>query len=134
MKNQHQSVPSKIHGFRCSILDVIVLALAATMSFWLFRAGIEAWWIVPVVTLHFFLFCNVFLVWRRWELLWAGYFVAIVGWRFSLGDWTFLPALWYVLPATLVVILLQMRSPFYHGIMARRINPRLEEFLNNQLS
>lgn len=103
--------------------------MAGLGSALLWKADIPLWWIVAVVTGHFFLFCNDFLVWRRWELIWAAYLVAIVIWRLSLGEWSCFLALWYVLPRTALVILLQIRSPFYLGIFARQLNPRLDDFL-----
>jgi hypothetical protein len=117
------------HGFRCSWFDIAVLLSALVLSLWLHSARFPLWWIVPMVAGHFFLFCNVFLVWQRWELLWAGVFVLNVAAHLAIDQvdgWSVL--LWQT-PVTIVVILLQVRSPWYHGIFAERLNPRLPDFL-----
>ena len=82
---------------------------------------------------HFFLFCNVFLVWRRWELFWAATFVANVAIHLALGIASGLSVLLSQLPVTLYVIVRQIRSPWYHGIAARRLNPRLNDYLKGKL-
>ncbi len=134
MNSSPDNFPAKTYGFRCSKWDILVLLIAAVSAFGLFRSGIPIWWIIPAVTGHFFLFCNVFLVWRRWELIWAACFVAIVSWRMAQGEAGWWPTLLYVLPVTFTVILVQIRSPWYHGVWARRLNPRVDEFLNGTLS
>lgn len=97
------------------------------------RAGHAMWWIVVAVVGHFFLFCNVFLVRRALELWWAAAFVINVGWWLSQGEADWLPAMAYQAPVTVLVIALEMRSPRYHGIGARWINRRLDDYLNNRL-
>lgn len=121
------------HGFRLSWLDGMVLLAGFALSVWLLRRDFPLAWVVPVVVGHFFLFCNVFLVWRRLELLWAGVFVINVGAHVAFNVFDFLPPLMWQVPMTGLVIALQMRSPWYHGIFARRINPRLADYLNNTL-
>ena len=127
-------IPAKTYGFRCSKWDILVLLIASVLAFLLYRSGIGIWWIIPAVTGHFFVFCNVFLVWRRWELIWAACFVAIVAWQMAKGELGWWPTLLYVLPVTLTVIVLQMRCRWYHGVWARRLNPRLDDFLNDTLT
>ncbi len=134
MKMSHNPRPAKLYGFRCSKYDIAVLVAAIGLALLLYSHGIGIWWIIPAVTGHFFLFCNVFLVWRRWELIWAGCFVVIVGWQMALGEFGWWPTLIYVFPVTISVIVLQLRSPWYHGIGARRLNPKLDDFLNKKLS
>jgi hypothetical protein len=91
------------------------------------------WWIVPTALGHFFLFCNVFLVWRRWELLWAVVFVINVSVHLAFDEFDFWPSLLWQIPVTLAVITWQMRSPWYHGILAEQLNPRIKEYLNAEL-
>ena len=121
------------HGFRISIWDGLILVLGAVLAFWLRSAEFTLWWTVPVVVGHFFLFCNVFLVWRNLELLWAAVFVANVLIHVARGMLEWWPACGWQSIATIAVIAWQMRSPWYHGIFARRINPRLGEYLSGTL-
>ena len=77
-----------------------------------------------IVVLHFLLFCNVFRIDRKLELIWAGTLLvnALVwsladnfGWRAILVT---------QLPLTILLIGIELRSPRYHGIAARWINRR----------
>ena len=100
---------------------------------WMRHAGHEQWWVIATVVGHFFLFCNVFLVRRSLELWWALFFVINTGWWLINGRSDWLPTLAWQAPVTIFVILLEMLSPRYHGIGARRINRRLDEYLNDDL-
>lgn len=121
------------HGFRLSFVDALVLVTGAVLSGWLAEMDFPLWWIVPAAVGHFFLFCNVFLVWRRWELIWAAAFIFNVAGHFALETYTATPVLLWQAPMTILVIVFQMRSPWYHGIFARQINPRLADYLNDTL-
>ena len=123
----------RCHGFRVSAWDALILLLGAGLAICLCFVEFPLWWIVPVVVGHFFLFCNVFLVWRNLELLWAAVFIANVLLHVAMGDLGWWPACGWQLLVTVAVILRQMRSPWYHGIFARRINPRLDDYLNGSL-
>lgn len=127
------SKPDRIAGARFSMTDGLVIVLAVALTMWLRQIDHELWWIVPMVVGHFFLFCNVFLVWRRLEFIWAGVFVVNVALHLALGrlEWWW-PCLWQ-LPVTIAVIVVQIRSPWYHGVGARRMNPRLEDYLQHKL-
>jgi len=129
------SIPSasRRHGFRLSVRDGFVLAAGSLVVAWLCRVDHPLWSIVAMALGHFFLFCNVFLVWQRWEMLWAAVYIANVAAHLALGRFEGLSALLFQLPVTFAVIWLQMRSPWYHGILARRINPRLNEYLDGTL-
>lgn len=121
------------HGFRFSLVDALILLAAMALTLWLRSQDHEFWWIVPVAIGHFFLFCNVFLVWRNLELIWAGAFVLNVFLHVAQGNLTWWPACLWQLPITFLVIFLQMRSPWYHGIGATRLNPRLQDYLEDRL-
>lgn len=122
--------PVRKHGFRVSALDGAILLLGAVLTIWLRDRSFPLWWIVPMVLGHFFLFCNVFLVWRRLELAWAATFVANVMLHAESGIADALPNLLWQIPITVLVVGCQIRSPWYHGIAARWLNPRLDEYLN----
>jgi len=121
------------HGFRISIWDMLILVLGFGLTWWVHSIDFPLWWGVPMALGHFFLFCNVFLVWIKLELLWAAVLVANVGVHVAVGDLGWWPACGWQLPVTIFVILLQWRSPWYHGIFARRINPCLDDYLGGKL-
>jgi hypothetical protein len=122
---------TRSHGFRISAFDGIVLFIGGCLTVWLYREDNPVWWLVATVLGHFFLFCNVFLVWRRWELLWAAIFLVNVTVHLIGGDTNGGSVFAWQLPLTLWIIALQIRSPFYHGVFAQRWNRRLQEYLND---
>lgn len=117
----------KRHGFRFSIGDALILAAGLALTLWLHAIEFPLWWIVAMAVGHFFLFCNVFLVWQRWELIWAAIFVINAGVHIATGSFAWLSPFLWQLPWTIAAIGLQIRSPWYHGIFARRWNPSLIE-------
>lgn len=123
------SLPARKHGFRMSGLDGVVLLLGTILTSWLRNEAFPLWWIVPMALGHFFLFCNVFLVWRRLELVWAAVFVMLISGHLACGHTDWLSPVMMQMPVTLTVLWLQLRSRWYHGIFARQINPRLDDFL-----
>lgn len=126
-----QNPPS--FGFRFSLRDGLVLLSGAAVAVWLRQASFPLWWIVPMALGHFFLFCNVFLVWQKFELAWAAAFVIQVAIHLAAGYFEWRSPLVIQTPVTLFVIWLQLRSPWYHGILAQRLNPRLADFLRGTL-
>lgn len=127
------SLPARKHGFQMSAFDGVVLLLGTILTIWLRNEAFPLWWIVPMALGHFFLFCNVFLVWRRLELVWAAVLVVLISGHLAFGHTDWLSPLMMQMPVTLIVLWLQLRSPWYHGIFARQINPRLDHFLANEL-
>lgn len=119
------------HGFRCSWFDLAILLCAMVSTLWLHGMQFPLRWIVPMVAGNFFLFCNVFLVWQRWELLQAGVFVLNFVAHSAIDHVDGASVLLWQSPATIVVILLRIRSPWYHGIFAGRLDPRLADLLDD---
>ena len=117
---------SALYGFRFSATDAVVLVAGTGALVW---QEFPLWWMVPVVVGHFFLFCNVFRVRRSYELAWAAVFVVNVGYWLNEGALGWSTSVLCQLPVTLVVLIAELRSPRYHGILARRFNPKLEEYL-----
>ena len=116
-------------GFRLSIVDVVFIAAAAAAGVLLRERLGTAVWIIPVAVGHFFLFCNVFRVRRSYELAWVGIlFCNMAAWVFT-DRFSWLNVLAVQTPFTLAVFVLEMRSRRYHGIFARRLNPRLDDWL-----
>ena len=117
-------------GFRFSFVDGIVLALTVAVTPWLVTTAGIFGWLPAFVVGHFFLFCNVFRIRRKQELIWAGFFVASTT---LLRMWSVNPIWLLILPLPLTVLLigLEMRHPNYHGILWSRINPRVSEIRVN---
>lgn len=123
--------PRRTHGFRISVTDSVVLVLAAVSVVYLAPISEVLAFVIAMVVGHFFLFCNVVRLHRYLELTWGAIFIVnCFVWWMWLEDLRVLPVLAGQLPVTLLLVLLEVRSPRYHGIGARRINPRLDEFLS----
>lgn len=112
-------------GFRLSPLDVVVLVVGSILSVMLWQ---QTWWIgfvVAFVVGHFFLFCNIVRMARPLELVWAAVFVTLAGATVmaELPGW---PATIAVsLMTTVIVVIIELRKPSYHGIGWRYVNPML---------
>ena len=120
-------------GFRFSSTDALVLAVLGVTVALLHRAGSNFSWIVAVVAGHFFLFCNIFRVVRRRELIWAVAFVANVGLWVMLGQWDWFRVLACQLPVTTGVIAWELKASRYHGIFADRLNARLADYIEGRI-
>ena len=112
-------------GFRIDAIDTLVLiagglgsAIAAQVEWWM---GLTIGFAIG----HFFLFCNVFRVARPLELTWAALFVVMAGSTIAVEQPGWAVTLGCSLVATLIVIVVQMRKPSYHGVAWKRINPEL---------
>jgi len=125
--------PSRTWGFRLSSVDIaVILALVPATWMLLQMVGILAWG-VPIVFGHFFLFCNVVRIQRWKELVWAGVFLVNAG-AWAIGDdFWWAGVLYAQTPVTILLVWSDMRNPRYHGVFARRINPKLEDYLEGRL-
>lgn len=115
------------------MLDIAVLVAAPLLTWFLWSYIGSMAGIVLMAVGHFFLFCNVFRIHRKKELLWAT--VCIL----NVSAWAMCDALWWpgVLgiqtPLTVFLIWREMRGPWYHGIFARRINSYLDDYLEGRI-
>jgi hypothetical protein len=89
---------------RISGTDWIVLWSALLLTIALDRLGYPGWWMPAMVVGHFFLFCNVFKVPRKLELLWAGIFLINTGLWLAAGNFDWRPVLLTQTPFTLAAI------------------------------
>ncbi len=109
-------------GFRFSPRDAAVIGVFTLATAWLWGWVGSLSLLLFGVLLHFFLFCNVFRVRTRYELIWAWSFVL------NAGAWQLADALsWQrVLGSQMVVTALvigaELRSPSYYGIGHRWIH------------
>ena len=108
-------------GFRLNLIDLGLLACVAGITI-----GLRAWipgsvlvWLPLYVAFSFFLFCNVFRIGNRLEVLWYVPFVAIV-----LGTFRRPELLWPVVlsvcePLRILLIVARLRRGNYRGIFCR---------------
>lgn len=86
-----------------------------------------------MVIAHFFLFCNVFRLARPRELIWAILFVVNIAFWLLRGNVNWFNTLACQLPVSTGVITWELKSRRYHGILARRLNPALDEYLAGRI-
>ncbi len=121
-----------VPGFRISLFDTVVLITGMIGAF---IASAYAWWarmVIGFVVGHFFLFCNVFRIAGKPELIWAAAFIILTGSTLLAGvpRWTvtftgsFLVAI--------LLIYLEMQKCSYHGIFWSKFNPGLREWREEQ--
>ncbi len=125
---------SPLWGFRISITDALVLLAAVAGALLLRINGNLIWWVIATVVGHFFLFCNVIRLRRSFEMTWAVLFIlniALCTWLQNLSSTRVLTC---QLPITALLVILELRSPRYHGILAPKLNPHLYEYLKKRRS
>lgn len=108
-----------IHGFRFSLTDGLAIVVCIAGTIWGLRKLGEVAWLFPFVLGHFFLFCNIFRVPRKPELVWAGAFLVLAT-GCLVANASILHAVWLVLPITATVITYSIRLPTYHGIGSKK--------------
>jgi hypothetical protein len=110
-------------GFRFSALDALVIVAALPVTWVLWIAVGQVGLLLPVVLGHFFLFCNVFRVPRRGELIWAGLFVVNVCLLAYFGLFVWWQVALLQLPVTVLVVTLAVLRRDYHGLGWSKIRP-----------
>ncbi len=120
-------------GFRISLVDILVLVAGTTGSALIGQENTDAAILVAMPVLHFFLFCNVFRIKRRKELIWAATFV--VSAAFFIVYQMFSAALLLIVNFLVAAVMIaqEMREPDYHGILWQSINPGLEQWWKNKI-
>ena len=88
------------------------------------------WWgVVPAFVLaHILLFCNVVRMARPLEMIWAGVFVVLAGATIVFDTPSWLVTALVSLLVTVVVVVVEMRKPSYHGVGWQAINPDLPQW------
>src|ERR1041385_1540518 len=97
-------------GIRFSFTDACAIAVCALVT-WLLRDQDSLFTFTFAVVLgHFFLFCNVFRVRKKFELTWAAiFFVNVIAWVCS-GQFSWTHALLTQSPFTALLIALEVLS------------------------
>jgi hypothetical protein len=103
-------------GFRFSATDGVAIVLCALLT-WGTRSFLgELALLFPVVLGHFFLFCNVFRIPRRPELLWSALFIVNVTALTSADLFAWSRVLLAQSPVTVTFIALTVFGKDYHGV------------------
>jgi len=121
-------------GVRFSPRDALALVVMGAAIIGLHRMDHSFWWVVAIVAAHFFLFCNIFRVARRRELLWAAIFVANVALWGLVGRLDWFNVMACQLPVSVGVIAWEFKAPRYHGVFADRVNRNLNDYLDGHIS
>ncbi len=110
-------------GFRFWWQDGVAIVVCALLTWigWRFLGPVVL--LLPLTLGHFFLFCNVFRIRRSYEIYWTFVFLLNVGLWLYRGEINWPGMLAVQTPVTLAFILLEMKSPRYHGVLWDRLNP-----------
>jgi hypothetical protein len=122
-------------GFRFSVGDAIALAVMTLLSyFFVISASLGRGWMFPFVFFHYFLFCNVFRIRTFLELIWAASFIVLLYLMFPAGLHGLLLLLGFQSVITIILVIIEMRSPRYHGIYCRSINRKhIDDWLSGKI-
>ena len=121
-------------GFRFSFFDALILLAGGFGSCLAWSK--EGWvsLVIAFVVLHFFLFCNVFRIARAPELVWAAIFIALAWCTVATGSPPWLVTVCLSLVMTVVLVVIEMRKPSYHGVGWSRVNPNLRQWWDRNVA
>jgi hypothetical protein len=125
----------RTYGMRFFLQDGIVIAITILITWYFWKNWNTLVLMLPVVLGHFFLFCNIFRIHRKYELIWASLFVInCLFWVVLMSNFSWIAILLTQSPMTLILILLGIRHPTYHGIFANQLNSKnLDRYLNREI-
>lgn len=129
------NMPNKTRtwGFRFVATDAVTIGVVVAAALLLWRMENPLWWLLTIVAGHFFLFCNVFRLRRKLEFVWAALFLMNLSFWLYFGRLDWWRVLSAQLPISLFVIVLELRSQWYHGVFAERMNPQLADYLEGKI-
>src|SRR5262245_20302076 len=120
-------------GFRFFGTDAVVIVVCGGAAYVLQRMEHPLWWLLLIVAGHFFLFCNVFRVRRRFEVIWAVLLVLNCAAWILLGHLDWPHVLLTQAPFTVAAVIAEARSDRYHGIFAQSANRKLQDYLEGRI-
>ena len=115
-------------GFRLSTFDGMILLAGSVAATILGRVDMWSGLAVGFVIAHFFLFCNVLRMSRPLELAWAAAFsgLAVGAVRWGVISWPMVFGVSMLL--TLVLVIVAVLRPSYHGVGWKRFNAGLPDW------
>lgn len=119
-------------GFRLSILDIVILAVATAISIACYPISPLASSAIIFVIAHFFLFCNVIRMSRISELIWASIFLSLSALSIYLNYQIIVAAFVISFMSTLILVGLELKKPSYHGLFWQKINPSLLQWFEQK--
>ncbi len=113
-------------GFRFNLIDLILIIAILLLCWFIYQTvpG-STLFLVPIyVGYSFFLFCNVFRIGNRAEIVWYVPFILVAGWSIAQGN---LVALWIAVlvffePLKIVLVIHCIRQGHYHGAFYQRLS------------
>jgi hypothetical protein len=123
-----EQAPEFNPGFRISEIDVGVLILGVLISVMVGRWDSSLALAVAFTVAHFFYFCNILRMARVLELGWAFLFTVLAGSTLVAGRPTWNETFLLMLAMTAILSVLQVRTPSYHGVLWKRLNPELPQW------
>lgn len=118
-------------GFRLSLTDIIVLIVGLSICAYMYSASQLISYIVGCVVFHFFIFCNIVRMSRIPELIWSVVFISIVWLSSSFEELSGLIAILIVFACTVLLVILEIMKPSYHGFMWQKLNPSLPQWFES---
>jgi hypothetical protein len=112
-------------GFRLSFSDIVALIMAFLAAGFFYDTHPILSAIIIFVILHFFLFCNIIRISRIPELIWSALFLLQVSCSILFDKPGLLLAFSISLACTVILIILELRKPSYHGVLWQKFNPSL---------
>ena len=119
-------------GFRISVLDACFIGIATVGALYAARFELVLGIGIAFVVAHFFLFCNVFRIARRLELIWASFFIVSMGLTMTTSEPGWSVSFFSSALLAIVVIAYSMRQPSYHGLGWKFLNPGLLQWWDAQ--
>ena len=120
-------------GFRLNLTDIHILVCGSGLAFFLRETESELSILTLTVVLHFFLFCNVFRIKRKKELIWMFVFLLLVAFTVILGRPSFTVSIAISIAVSSYLIIKEIKEVDYHGIFWHRLNPNLRLWWDEQI-
>ena len=120
-------------GFRISIIDIIFIMVMTVLAVSVSSINLYLSIIIILPCIQFFLFCNVFRIRRKNELIWATLYIVTgyCGYYFHINIILIVCILFSI---GMLLIFSEIKHPGYHGIMWQRINPNLKYWFKENVS
>ncbi len=120
-------------GFRLSVSDSLVVVIALGLAALGVRYSVTVACVILFVVGHFFLFCNVFRMSRKPELIWALTFVLVATTSQLLGVPSVLASALICVSMTIILVFMEARKPSYHGVFWQQFNPELRQWFTENI-